>query len=59
MTDPVLIDRADDVVTLTLHNPAKMNAFSQAMRDRLGDLLAELNADPGCRAIVLAGHGGT
>ena len=58
MTELVLVERADDIVTLTLHNPAKMNAFSQAMRDRLIELLAELNADPGCRAIVLTGHDG-
>ena len=38
-------------------NPGKMNAFSQAMRDRLSAVLADLNADPECRAIVLTGSG--
>ena len=57
MNEPVLLECDGDIVTLTLHNPGKMNAFSQAMRDRLIELLGELNADPACRAIVLTGHG--
>jgi enoyl-CoA hydratase/carnithine racemase len=57
MTELVLIDRQDAIVTLTLNNPDKMNAFSQAMRDRLSEALAELNGDPACRAIVLTGSG--
>ncbi|HEV8314489.1 MAG TPA: enoyl-CoA hydratase/isomerase family protein [Burkholderiaceae bacterium] len=57
MTELVLTDRQDAIVTLTLNNPDKMNAFSQAMRDRLSELLAELNGDPACRAIVLTGSG--
>jgi enoyl-CoA hydratase/carnithine racemase len=57
-TELILMQRDDDVVTLTLNNPAKMNAFSQAMRDRLTEWLDTLNADPTCRAIVLTGSGG-
>jgi 2-(1,2-epoxy-1,2-dihydrophenyl)acetyl-CoA isomerase len=57
MTEFVQINRQGRIVTLTLHNPGKMNAFSQAMRDRLSDILRELNADPECRAIVLTGEG--
>ncbi|WP_022980831.1 enoyl-CoA hydratase/isomerase family protein [Ideonella sp. B508-1] len=56
--EPVLVDRDEDIVTLTLHNPTRKNAFSAAMRDRLAVLLAELDDDPQCRAIVLTGHGG-
>lgn len=55
---PVLVDRHDDIVTLTLNNPSRKNAFSAAMRDRLAALLAELDDDARCRAIVLTGHGG-
>lgn len=57
MSEPVLLERDGDVVTLTLHNPGKMNAFSQGMRDRLIELLGALNGDPTCRAIVVTGHG--
>jgi enoyl-CoA hydratase/carnithine racemase len=56
--DLVHVTRDADIATLTLHNPAKKNAFSAAMRDRLTALLDELNDDPHCRAIVLTGHGG-
>lgn len=55
--DPVLVERDHDIVTLTLHNPGKLNAFSAAMRDKLIALFTELNADPEVRAIVLTGHG--
>jgi len=57
MTELVQLERQGRIVVLTLHNPDKMNAFSQAMRDRLSALLADLNADPDCRAIVLTGSG--
>jgi len=54
----VLVERDDDIVTLTLHNPGKLNAFSHAMRDRLIALFNEINADPSVRAVVLTGHEG-
>jgi 2-(1,2-epoxy-1,2-dihydrophenyl)acetyl-CoA isomerase len=57
MTDLVQLQRQGRIVILTLHNPGKMNAFSQAMRDTLSDILRDLNADPECRAIVLTGGG--
>jgi 2-(1,2-epoxy-1,2-dihydrophenyl)acetyl-CoA isomerase len=57
MTELVRIERQGRIVVLTLHNPGKMNAFSQAMRDRLSEILRDLNADPECRAIVLTGEG--
>ncbi|HSV35315.1 MAG TPA: enoyl-CoA hydratase/isomerase family protein [Ramlibacter sp.] len=57
MTELVQLERRGRIVILTLHNPEKMNAFSQAMRDRLSTLLSQLNADPECRAIVLTGSG--
>jgi enoyl-CoA hydratase/carnithine racemase len=56
--EPILIERDGDITTLTLYNPTKKNAFSQAMRDRLVAVLCSLNADPECRAIVLTGSGG-
>jgi 2-(1,2-epoxy-1,2-dihydrophenyl)acetyl-CoA isomerase len=57
MMELVRMERRGRIVTLTLHNPGKMNAFSQAMRDRLSEILRDLNADPECRAIVLTGEG--
>lgn len=56
--DSVLISVDQDIVTLTLNNPGKLNAFSPAMRDRLRALLSDFNADPNVRAIILTGADG-
>ena len=58
MTHLIRVERSDAIVTLTLDDPEHMNAFSQAMRTRLTELFMQLNNDPECRAIVLAGAGG-
>jgi enoyl-CoA hydratase/carnithine racemase len=54
----LLEDRDGDIVVLTLSNPAKLNAFSQGMRDDLTEAIKRFNQDPSCRAIVLAGAEG-
>lgn len=58
MNESVLMSREDSIVTLSLNNPAKLNAFSTTMRDRLTELFRELNDDPTCRAIIITGEGG-
>ncbi|WFE26521.1 enoyl-CoA hydratase-related protein [Solwaraspora sp. WMMD791] len=57
MTDPLLVDRTDAVVTLTLHRPESLNSLDVALKEALRDVLAELDTDPGCRAVVLTGAG--
>ncbi|GAA4207342.1 enoyl-CoA hydratase/isomerase family protein [Actinocatenispora rupis] len=59
MTDaPLLVERADTgVTTLTFHRPESLNSLSVALKEAFRDALAELAADPACRAIVLAGAG--
>lgn len=57
MTDLIRVERSAAIVTLTLNDPEHMNSFSQDMRSRLTQLFAQLNNDPECRAIVLAGAG--
>ncbi|MGC4804593.1 enoyl-CoA hydratase/isomerase family protein [Micromonospora sp. DT233] len=59
MTEPLLVDRTDAVVTLTLNRPAAMNALDVALKEALRDSLAELESDRSCRAVVLAGAGGS
>ena len=54
----LLEERDGPLAILTLSNPGKLNAFTQAMRDALTDILCKLNADPGCRAIILTGADG-
>ncbi|GAA3739101.1 enoyl-CoA hydratase-related protein [Plantactinospora mayteni] len=57
MTEPLLIDRSDSVVTLTLNRPTAMNALDVALKEALRDTLAELEHDRSCRAVVLTGAG--
>jgi 2-(1,2-epoxy-1,2-dihydrophenyl)acetyl-CoA isomerase len=57
MTDSLLVDRTDAVVTLTLNRPAAMNALTIDLKEALRDTLAELESDRSCRAIVLTGAG--
>lgn len=57
VTDPLLIDRTDGVVTLTLNRPASMNALDVALKEALRDALGSIETDRSCRAVVLAGAG--
>ncbi|SEP57794.1 Enoyl-CoA hydratase/carnithine racemase [Streptomyces sp. yr375] len=49
----------DAVATVVLHHPQKRNAMTAAMWAALPPLLDTLAADPGVRALVLTGAGGT
>src|SRR3954466_523408 len=57
MTDSLLVDRTDAVVTLTLNRPDAMNSFDVGLKEALRDTLASLETDRSCRAIVLTGAG--
>ncbi|MFJ9542644.1 enoyl-CoA hydratase/isomerase family protein [Streptomyces sp. NPDC101225] len=50
---------ADSVATVVIRHPAKRNAMTAAMWAALPPLLDTLAADPGVRALVLTGEGGT
>lgn len=57
MTDALLVDRDGAVVTLTLNRPEAMNALNVELKEALREVLAELERDRTCRAVVLAGAG--
>ena len=58
MSDPVLlVEREAAVATVTLNRPNQMNALNAELRIALGDTLAELEADPEIRAVILTGAG--
>ena len=65
MTSHILVDRASDgngngkgpVATITLNRPQQRNAISFAMWGELSQLLTQLDADNGVRAVVLTGAG--
>jgi enoyl-CoA hydratase len=54
---PVLVARDREIATVTLNNPAKLNALSQPMWEALGAAMRELSADDSLRCIVLRGAG--
>jgi enoyl-CoA hydratase len=57
MTDLVLAERAEGIVTLTLNRPEKLNALNYALLDRLLDLLDAIETDRSARVIILTGAG--
>ena len=57
MTEPLLMDRTDGVVTVTLNRPESMNSLNIALKEALRDALVGLESDPSCRAVVLTGAG--
>lgn len=57
MTDPLLVERTDGVVTLTLNRPESLNSLDLALKVALRDTLAEIEGDRSCRAVVLTGAG--
>jgi enoyl-CoA hydratase/carnithine racemase len=58
MTDFLLTERNDAVLTITLNSPDTRNALSnQAQWDEIVDKCAEISADQSVRAVVLTGAG--
>ncbi len=54
----LLVERDGPVATLTLNDPERRNAMSQAMGELFAGRVAELAADDSLRAVVLTGAGG-
>ncbi|MBB6095394.1 enoyl-CoA hydratase/carnithine racemase [Povalibacter uvarum] len=55
MSEPVLVDRRDDVAIVTLHMPEKRNALGEKLYSALSKTLTELQDDLSLRALVLYG----
>jgi enoyl-CoA hydratase/carnithine racemase len=55
--DAILFSRENDVATVTLNRPAKLNALTRAMWHDLGQTIERLSADDSLRCIVLRGAG--
>lgn len=53
----VVVARDGAIATVTLNNPARLNALNKPMWQALGDTMRELSADDGLRCIVLRGAG--
>ncbi|MEM8951246.1 MAG: enoyl-CoA hydratase-related protein [Pseudomonadota bacterium] len=57
MTEQIIVDRQGFTATVTLNQPAKLNAISLDMWDRLGEVFHELDQDLDLRCIILRGAG--
>jgi len=57
MSEPILTARDGAIATVTLNKPEKLNALSQAMWARLGEVMRRLDADDSVRCVVLRGAG--
>ena len=58
MTQGLLVDRNDGIVTATFNRPKARNALTYEMYDSLGALLAEIETDKSVTGLVLTGAGG-
>jgi len=55
--DLVLLEKAGQIATVTLNQPATLNALTYDVVVRLGEIVADLSGDPEVRAVVLTGAG--
>lgn len=53
----ILLDVRDQIATVTLNRPEKLNAFAGRMRQEIGEAMAAMAADDGVRVIVITGAG--
>ena len=57
MTENILVERQGVTATVTLNQPAKLNAVSLAMWDRLSEVFSDLDRDLDLRCVILRGAG--
>ena len=57
MSGRVLCTRAENVATVTLSNPGKLNAIDFAMWQSLAGIVAELSGDDQLRCVIVRGDG--
>lgn len=54
---PILVEARAGYRVITLNRPHRLNAFNEAMHKVLAAAVAEAEADPSCRALMLTGAG--
>lgn len=57
MSDPILVQRDEQIVTVILNNPHKRNALTKPAWVKLGEVMEELSNDNDLRCIILRGAG--
>ncbi|MGH6981745.1 MAG: enoyl-CoA hydratase/isomerase family protein, partial [Stellaceae bacterium] len=58
MSGLVVLERSDQIATVILNRPERLNALTLEMWRGVGDLFAALEADEGLRCVILRGAGG-
>ena len=53
----IRLDKADRILTVTLHRPDKLNAFTRAMRDELIAAFRRADEDDEVRVVIVTGAG--
>ena len=53
----ILYDVADNILTITLNRPEKLNAFTREMMNEMIDAFDKADADDNIRAIIVTGSG--
>ena len=53
----ILYDVEDNIATITLHRPDRMNAFTGTMMREMIDAFDQVDADDDVRAVIVTGSG--
>jgi enoyl-CoA hydratase/carnithine racemase len=53
----ILVAVKDQILTLTLHRPEKLNAFTGTMMNEMIDVFTKVNSDDDARVIIVTGSG--
>jgi 2-(1,2-epoxy-1,2-dihydrophenyl)acetyl-CoA isomerase len=56
-SDSVLLQKTDQMATVTLNQPATLNALAYDMVVRLGEVVDDVASDPDVRVVILTGAG--
>ena len=54
---PLIVKREGEILTLSLHNPAKKNALTSEMMGALTAIIEEVESYSGIRVIIIRGEG--
>jgi len=57
MSEAILVRHDNDIATVVLNRPEKLNALTKPMWNQLGETMRELSADDNLRCIVIRGAG--
>jgi enoyl-CoA hydratase/carnithine racemase len=55
--ETILYEVADEIATVTLNRPSKLNAYTPTMGNELVDAISRADADPAVRVVILTGAG--